>query len=185
MMLFFKRWKYRRKLSEMTLRGLLPIEDLTFQDEASCTNGLAGLLYLAHIGGGKIIISSFGGTLNSGFAFTDTLRDKGDRIATHAQGMAIGPAFMVLMAGAKGQRTAEPGARLGMGQVYVPEVSDLEGPERMHSEFTRIRAQIIDLFCQRSQVDQSLAGKLVDKEYMSPQEALTHGFIDRIEDSGV
>lgn len=182
MMLFFKRWKYRRKLSKMTPRGLLPIEDLTFQDELSCTNGLAGLLYLAHLGGGKIIISSCGGALNRGFAFTDTLRDKGERIATHARERAIGPAFMVLMAGAKGQRTAEPGARLGVGQLYVPQVSDVEGFERMHSEFTRVRAQIIELFCQNSQVDQILAAQLVDEGYMSPQEALTHGLIDRIED---
>ncbi|MBC8121130.1 MAG: ATP-dependent Clp protease proteolytic subunit [Gemmatimonadaceae bacterium] len=150
---------------------------------------VAQLLYLESEDPTKpisIYINSPGvaGFETSAFAIYDTLRYVKMPISTICVGIVGGFSALLLAAGTKGQRTSLPNSRIVLYQPY--------GGARGQATDINIRAQ--ELLTTKRTLDELLSrhtGKSADQIdrdterffYMSPEEAVEYGLIDRVLDS--
>lgn len=128
-----------------------------------------------------IYINSPGGAVSSGMAIYDTIQYIKPDVATICIGQASSMASVILAAGTKGKRYSLPNARIMIHQPW--------GGASGQASDIRIRAQ--EILVVRDQVNRILSdhtGKPVDQVakdtdrdfFMSPQEALEYGLIDKI-----
>ena len=128
-----------------------------------------------------LYINSPGGVVTSGFAMYDTMRYIKAPVHTVCMGTARSMGSFLLMAGEPGERVALPNASLHVHQPlggFQGQASDI----LIHAEeMLKTKRRIIRLYaehCRRSleEVEQTL-----DRDhFMTPEEALEWGLIDRI-----
>ena len=128
-----------------------------------------------------LYINSPGGVVTSGFAMYDTMRYIKAPVHTVCMGTARSMGSFLLMAGQPGERVALPNASLHVHQPlggFQGQASDI----LIHAEeMLKTKRRIIRLYaehCRRSleEVEQTL-----DRDhFMTPEEALEWGLIDRI-----
>ena len=129
----------------------------------------------------NVYINSPGGLINSGLAIYDTMRFMGFDINTYCLGQAASMAALLLAAGTKGKRFALPSSRI---MIHQPEggiggtASDIR---RLAQEIETLKDICAHLF---SQLTHQPIKKIIDDSerdfYMSPQQALEYGLIDKI-----
>jgi ATP-dependent Clp protease protease subunit len=169
---------YSRLLKERIIFIGTPIDDMV----ASLT--IAQLLFLQSEDPTKdisIYINSPGGSVTAGLAIYDTMQFVKPDISTICVGMAASMAQVLLCAGAHGKRYALPHSRIMMHQPLGGTQGQATDIEIYTKEMLRIRDTLYGIICNHTGKDYDTVKKDADRDnYMSPQEALSYGLIDRI-----
>lgn len=169
---------YSRLLKERIIFIGTPIDDTV----ASLT--IAQLLFLQSEDPNKDIslyINSPGGSVSAGLAIYDTMQFVKPEVSTICVGMAASMAQVLLCAGAKGKRYALPNSRIMMHQPLGGTQGQATDIEIYTKEMLRIRDTLYGIISTHTGKDYETIKKDADRDnYMSPQEALTYGLIDKV-----
>lgn len=156
-------------------------------DDTTANAVIAQMLFLAADDPDKDIhmyINSPGGSTTAGFAIYDTMQFVKPDVSTICVGMAASYAAVLLAAGAPGKRLALPNAEVMIHQPWV-------GGGGIKGQATDIAIHAKNVLNTRQRLNQILADKCgqpvekVEKDtdrdyYMSAEESLQYGLIDRI-----
>ncbi len=126
-------------------------------------------------------INSGGGSIYAGLAIYDTMQHLRAPVSTFCVGMAASMAAVLLSAGENGKRNALPNARIMIHQpsggsqgtaadIEIAAREILHNREKLNSIIAKHTGQPIDQI--RDDVDRD--------RYMSPEEAVEYGLIDRV-----
>ena len=169
---------YSRLLKERIIFIGTPIDDYV----ASLT--IAQLLFLQSEDPNKDIslyINSPGGSVSAGLAIYDTMQFVKPDVSTICVGMAASMAQVLLCAGAKGKRYALPNSRIMMHQPLGGTQGQATDIEIYTKEMLRIRDTLYGIISIHTGKDYETIKKDADRDnYMSPQEALAYGLIDKV-----
>jgi len=128
-----------------------------------------------------IYVNSPGGSVYAGLTIYDTMQFVRPDVQTMCVGIAMGMGALIVLGGARGKRVALPHAKILLNQVsggFEGEVSDIEIQAREVLALGRRLEEII-----AEHTGQPLAKVASDLErdfYMSSEEALAYGVIDRV-----
>lgn len=128
-----------------------------------------------------LYINSPGGVVTSGFAMLDTMRYIKPDVSTLCLGMAASFGAVLLAAGTKGKRQALPHARIMIHQPHggaQGQATDIEiQAKEILTQRSRLNALLSDFTGQN--ID-NIAKSVERDNFMSPEEALKFGLIDKI-----
>ncbi len=126
-------------------------------------------------------INSPGGAVTAGLAIYDTMQHIKSDVVTICVGLAASMGSFLLAAGKKGKRLALPHSRI---MIHQPsggtrgQASDIEIEAR---EILRIRRQLNEIYAKNTGQPLERIEKDMDRDFfMSAQEALEYGLIDRV-----
>lgn len=129
----------------------------------------------------KLYINSPGGSVTAGFAIYDTLRYVQCDVVTICIGQAASMAALLLSAGTKGKRSALPNSRILIHQVLGAAQGQAIDVKIQTEELLRLRDQINRTLAQHTGQTVKKIAKDTDRDYyMSAEEAVSYGLIDRI-----
>ncbi len=121
------------------------------------------------------------GIVTSGLAMYDTMQYIKPDVATLCIGQAASMGSLLLSAGAKGKRSALPNSRIMIHQPaggFQGQATDIEIQAR---EIVKIKNRLNEIYALHTGQDIKKIEKDMDRDYfMSPQEALEYGLIDKI-----
>ena len=153
-------------------------------DDYSANVIQAQLLYLDSADPGKdvsIYINSPGGSVYAGLGIYDTMQYISSDVATICTGMAASMAAVLLVAGAKGKRFALKHSRVMIHQPMggaQGQASDMEITVR---EIKKLKEELYRIISEHSGQPMEKVERDSDRDYwMTSQEALDYGMIDRI-----
>jgi ATP-dependent Clp protease protease subunit len=144
----------------------------------------AQMLYLDSVDSGKdisIYINSPGGSVYAGLGIYDTMQFINSDVQTICTGMAASMAAVLLVAGAKGKRSALPHSRVMIHQPMggaQGQASDIEITAR---EIQKLKKELYTIIAEHSgqQFDKVWADS--DRDYwMTAEEAAQYGMIDQV-----
>ena len=146
---------------------------------------IAQLLFLEADAPGKDIqlyINSPGGDVSGGLAIYDTMQHLSSPVCTICMGMAASMGCFLLATGRKGKRSALPHARIMMhqpsGGAAKGTASDIE---IVAKEILYMRAKMFELLGKHTEQPLERIEREFDRDhYMSAEEALRYGIIDRV-----
>ncbi|MFN4182243.1 MAG: ATP-dependent Clp protease proteolytic subunit, partial [bacterium] len=122
-----------------------------------------------------------GGEVSAALAIFDTMQIIKPDVSTICVGLAASAAALLLCGGAAGKRYALPSARIMIHQPWggvSGTVSDIDIEAR---EFLRLKRRINELLAKHTNKPLERIEKDTDRNfYMSAQEALEYGIIDKI-----
>jgi len=129
----------------------------------------------------KLYINSPGGSVTDGLAIYDTMQYIKPDVATTCIGMAASMGALLLSAGAKGKRFALPNSQILIHQI-------MGGAEGQAADIKIKAEQILKIRDRLNQILSKHTGqKLLKVEhdtdrdyYMTPEEALSYGIIDKV-----
>jgi ATP-dependent Clp protease, protease subunit len=128
-----------------------------------------------------LYINSPGGVVTSGLAIYDTMQYIKPDVATICIGQAASMGSLLLAAGAKGKRSALPNSRIMIHQPaggFQGQASDIEIQAK---EIIKIKLRLNEIYAHHTGKDVKKVEKDVDRDYfMSPQEAMEYGLIDKV-----
>ncbi len=153
-------------------------------NDATASLVVAQLLFLEGQDAEKDIslyINSPGGSVSAGFAIYDTMQYIKCDVSTICMGMAASMGAFLLSSGAKGKRFALPNSQI---MIHQP----LGGAQGQATEIEIVATQILKI---RENINNILAentGRSIDEikrdterdNYMTAQEAMDYGLIDRV-----
>jgi len=126
-------------------------------------------------------INSPGGVVSSGLAIFDTMNYIKCDVQTLCIGQAASMGSFLLMAGAKGKRFALPNARIMIHQPsggFKGQAADIEIQAK---EILALRAKLNQMYAERTGQPLDVIEKAMDRDnYMTPEEALKFGLIDKV-----
>lgn len=129
----------------------------------------------------SIYINSPGGSITSGMAIYDTMQFIKPDVSTICVGMAASMGAFLLTAGAKGKRYALPNSEVMIHQPLggaEGQASDIEIRAR---RIIKLREKLNGILAERTGQPIERIDKDTDRDYfMSAQEALTYGCIDKV-----
>ncbi|MBR2141001.1 MAG: ATP-dependent Clp endopeptidase proteolytic subunit ClpP [Rickettsiales bacterium] len=145
---------------------------------------VAQLLFLESENAEKDIwmyINSPGGVVTSGLAIYDTMQYIKPKVATVCMGQACSMGSLLLQAGAKGKRFSLPNSRIMIHQPsggYQGQATDIE----IHTkEILDTKRKLNDIYVKHTGQKLSVIEKNMERDnFMSPEEALKFGLIDKI-----
>ena len=152
--------------------------------DASANVIVAQLLYLASVDPNKDIslyINSPGGSVTAGMAIYDTMNYIKPEVSTICLGMAASMGAFLLSSGAKGKRFALPNSEI---MIHQPS----GGAQGQATEINIVAEQILKTRTKLNSILAYNTGKSIDEiakdterdNYMTAQEALEYGLIDRV-----
>ncbi len=169
---------YSRLLKERIIFIGTPIDDYV----ASLV--VAQLLFLASEDPSKdinVYINSPGGSVSAGLAIYDTMQFVKPDISTICIGMAASMAQVLLCAGTAGKRYSLPHSRIMMHQPLGGTQGQASDIEIYTREVMRTRDTLYSIISKHTGKDVATILKDADRDnYMSAQEALEYGMIDRV-----
>jgi ATP-dependent Clp protease protease subunit len=131
-----------------------------------------------------LYINSPGGSVTAGFAIYDTMRYIKSPVATFAMGFAASMGSFILCAGEAGQRVCLPNTRIVLHQPsggFQGQASDIERHAEDVLETKRRMTRLYAEHCGRTYEEVERA---LDRDnFMSAEQALAFGLVDRIESS--
>jgi len=156
-------------------------------DDQVANSMIAQLLYLAAEDPEKDIslyINSPGGSTTAGFAIFDTIQFIKPQVHTICTGMAASFGAILLLAGAKGKRFALPNSEIMIHQPHG-------GVQGQASDIAISAKRILDTRERLNRLTSERTGQPLDKverdmdrdHFMSAQEAMEYGIIDRVIES--
>ncbi|PKL80526.1 MAG: ATP-dependent Clp endopeptidase, proteolytic subunit ClpP [Ignavibacteriae bacterium HGW-Ignavibacteriae-4] len=153
-------------------------------DDHMANSVIAQLLFLSSQNPKKdvnLYINSPGGSVTAGLAIYDTMKFIKPDITTICMGMAASMAQVLLCAGTEGKRFALPHARIMMHQPSGGTQGQSADIEIYTREIIRIREVLYKIIGEHSGKDAEQIKKDADRDnYMTPEEALEYGLIDKI-----
>ncbi|MBU0985335.1 MAG: ATP-dependent Clp endopeptidase proteolytic subunit ClpP [candidate division Zixibacteria bacterium] len=131
-----------------------------------------------------VYINSPGGSVSAMLAMYDTMQFIKPDVATTCMGLAASAGAFLLMAGTKGKRAALPNARIMIHQPLGGSQGQVSDMVIMTEEAVKTRKKINDLLVIHTGQSLERIEKDTDRNnFMSPQEAVDYGLIDKIYDS--
>lgn len=129
----------------------------------------------------SIYINSPGGSTSAGFAIFDTMEYIKPDISTICIGMAASFGAMLLLAGTKGKRYALPNSEIMIHQPLGGARGQATEIEISARRIIKLREHINSIISERTGQPIEKIAKDTDRDYfMSAQEALEYGIIDKI-----
>lgn len=181
---FIKRFLYKRKVSRLVDKGVVPLLDITLLDKESCVMCVAALLFLCKTQNKALLeINSSGGFLNNGFAIIDILREYKDLITVRCADKAAGAAFLILMSGFPGNRLTSRCANL----MFTPISAELNHKDdhQFHIEAKKLMDEIITMTSANGHSNRSeVIDWLNSGRVFTPEQAKYYNFIDVIIEHG-
>ncbi|MDP2471605.1 MAG: ATP-dependent Clp protease proteolytic subunit [Candidatus Palauibacterales bacterium] len=133
----------------------------------------------------NIYINSPGGSVYSGLAIYDTMQYLTAPVATICMGMAASMGAFLLAAGTPGKRSALPNSRIMIHQPSGGSQGSASDIEIQAKEVLFARERLNELLAKHTGQTVERIGEDVDRDrYMSPDEAVDYGLIDRIIEPG-
>lgn len=155
-------------------------------DETSANDAIAQFLHLDYAAPGQpvsLYINSPGGSISAMTAIYDTMRTLSCEVETTCLGQAVGPAAVLLAAGAPGRRLALPGARIVLQQPAMDEPlrgqpSDLDIHAR---ELLRQRDLIVGLLAEHTGQSRERTDADLDRTtVLDAAAAHAYGLVDHV-----
>ena len=144
----------------------------------------AQMLYLDSVDSGKdisIYINSPGGSVYAGLGIYDTMQFINSDVQTICTGMAASMAAVLLVAGAKGKRSALPHSRVMIHQPMggaQGQASDIEITAR---EIQKLKKELYTIIAEHSGQPFDKVWADSDRDYwMTSEEAAQYGMIDQV-----
>jgi len=132
-----------------------------------------------------LYVNSPGGIVTSGMAIYDTMQYIKPDVATICIGQAASMGSLLLAAGAKGKRSALPNSRIMIHQPaggFQGQASDIEIQAK---EIIKVKKKLNDIYARHTGQKVEKVEKDVDRDYfMSAQEAMEYGLIDKVIERG-
>ena len=153
-------------------------------DETIANGVIAQMLYLQMEDPKKDIllyINSPGGVVTGGMAIYDTMNFLQCDVATYCIGMAASMATVLLAAGTKGKRFALPNSRVMIHQPTGGASGQTADIAIQAKEIIRWRRTINEIIARHTGKSADQIEKDSDRDYyMSAQEALAYGIVDKV-----
>ena len=131
-----------------------------------------------------VYINSPGGSVTSGMAIYDTMQFIEPDVATTCMGIAASMGAFLLTAGAAGKRAALPNSRVMIHQPMAGTQGQVSDIVIMTEEFAKTKERLNDLLVKHTGQKLETIRKDTDRNFfMSPEEALKYGIIDKVYDS--
>jgi ATP-dependent Clp protease, protease subunit len=126
-------------------------------------------------------INSPGGSVYAGLAIYDTMQHLRAPVGTYCIGMAASMAAILVGAGAKGKRMALPNSRI---MIHQPS----SGTQGTAADIEIAAREILDVRERLNRILSTTTGQPIEQvakdverdRFMSPEEAVTYGLIDRV-----
>lgn len=174
--------------SRMDIYSRLLKDRIVFLDEAIDDRFsalvVAQLLFLESQDPDKDIalyINSPGGSVTAGLAIIDTIQYVKCDIQTICVGQAASMGALILAAGTKGKRFALPSSRIMIHQVWGGAQGQAKDIKIQAKEILRLKNQTIDFLAGVSgKTSQQIAQDMERDYYMSAQEAIEYGILDKL-----
>jgi ATP-dependent Clp protease protease subunit len=146
---------------------------------------IAQLLYLEQEDADKdidIYINSPGGSVTAGLAMYDCMQLVKPDVSTICMGMAASAAALLLAGGADGKRYALPYSRIMIHQPWISNIGGQATDVDIHAKQILLTRKRLDMIlAERSKQTLEKVEKDTERDYyMSSQEALDYGLIDKI-----
>lgn len=131
-----------------------------------------------------LYINSPGGSVSAGMAIYDTMQFVSCDVATYCIGQAASMGAVLLAAGAAGKRFALPNARIMIHQPLAGMQGTAEEIAIHVREFQRIKQKLNGILLKHTgQTLQKIEQDTERDRFMSSEEAVTYGLIDRVVES--
>ena len=144
----------------------------------------AQLLYLNSVDSDKdisIYLNTPGGSVYAGLGIYDTMQFVKSDVATICTGMAASMGAVLLVAGAEGKRAALPPSRIMIHQPMGGAQGQVSDMEITVKEILKLKKELYQIIADHSHNSIERIEKDSDRDYwMTAQEALDYGMIDRI-----
>ncbi len=128
-----------------------------------------------------IYVNSPGGGVYAGLAIYDTIQHMRAPVSTFAVGIAASMAAVLVAAGAKGKRAALPNARIMIHQPSGGSQGTAADIEIAAKEILYTRKRLNEIMAKHTGQTLERVAEDVDRDrFMSPEEAMEYGLIDRI-----
>lgn len=154
-------------------------------DDTMANLVIAQLLFLEQEDPDKdidIYINSPGGSITAGLALYDTMQVVKPDVSTICMGMAASAAALLLAGGAKGKRYTLPYSRILIHQPWVKGIGGQAVDIDIHAkEIMRNRQVLNEILASHTGQPLDKIKQDTDRDYyMSAQEALEYGIVDKI-----
>jgi ATP-dependent Clp protease protease subunit len=128
-----------------------------------------------------VYINSPGGSVIAGLAIYDTMQIIKPDVATTCVGHAMSMSAVLLAAGAKGKRSALPNSRIMIHQGTAGFHGTPSDIGIIAKEVLRYKSLLIDLIAKHTGQPVEKVEKDIDRDfYMSPEEGMEYGLVDKI-----
>jgi ATP-dependent Clp protease protease subunit len=128
-----------------------------------------------------LYINSTGGSVYAGMAIYDTMQHLRAPVATFCVGMAASMGAVLVAAGDKGKRAALPNSRLMIHQPSSGVQGTAADIEIQAQEILRTREKLNQILAEHTGQNVKKIAEDVDRDrWMSPEEAVDYGLIDRV-----
>ena len=129
----------------------------------------------------QIYINSPGGSVTAGLAIYDTMQFVKNDIVTYCVGQASSMGALLLCAGTKGKRFALPNSRIMIHQPSGGAQGQATESEITYKEMQRLKDMLTEIVAKHTGQPAKKLAKDMDRDYfMSSEEALGYGLIDRV-----
>jgi len=134
----------------------------------------------------RLYINSPGGIITAGLAIYDTMRFVKCDVSTICIGQAASMAAVLLAAGSEGKRSALPNSRILLHQASGGSQGQAADVRIQTEELLRMRDLLVKILSSHTGKPKRTIQKDTDRDYyMSAEEAIEYGLIDRIIPPGV
>jgi len=128
-----------------------------------------------------LYLNSPGGSVSAGLAMYDTMQYIKSDVATICMGMAASMGAFLLASGTKGKRYSLPNARIMIHQPSGGAQGQATDMEIHAREILKTRDKLNQLMAEMTGQTVKKIAKDSDRDYfMTPQEALDYGLVDRV-----
>ena len=128
-----------------------------------------------------LYINSPGGSVYSGLAIYDTMRHLRAPVATFCVGMAASMGAVLVASGEKGKRASLPNSRIMIHQPSSGAQGTAADIEIAAKEILHIRGRLNEILSEHTGQTLERIAEDVDRDrFMSPDEAVEYGLLDRV-----
>jgi ATP-dependent Clp protease protease subunit len=133
----------------------------------------------------QIYINSPGGSVTAGLAIYDTMQQVSPDVVTICYGLAASMGAFLLSGGTKGKRMALPSARIMIHQPLGGAQGQAVDIDIQAKEILYLKDTLNHLLAEHTGQPLGKISEDTDRDYfLSPQEAVEYGLIDRVVDDG-
>jgi ATP-dependent Clp protease protease subunit len=129
----------------------------------------------------NLYINSPGGDMTALFAVYDAMQFMGPPVHTVCVGQACSAAAVLLAAGAEGQRSALPNARILIHQPHGGAQGQSSDMEIAVREMVTMRERMVDILTERTGQPRERIEADIDRDYiLRGEEAVAYGLVDEV-----